>query len=49
VYPEHGVSDFTKLDAYIDCFAATGAKVAAALTSCRGTGMKYPTGSDFLE
>lgn len=31
VYPEHGVFDFTKLDVYMDSFAATGAKVAAAI------------------
>lgn len=31
VYPDHGVYDFTKLDAYMDTFAATEAKIVASI------------------
>jgi len=32
IYPDHGKYDWAKLDAYMDSFAATGAKVVAAIT-----------------
>ena len=32
IYPDHGKYDWSKLDPYMDSFAATGAKVVAAIT-----------------